>query len=369
MDEVGKSLKESIRNLVGNESTQGRGLGHNVSSPAGFEGIYDRISALSALETHNDAPGKGDNEDPDKGHATQDRMGESKVRAKAIIAVPLYNEAQYIAQTIGSLQRVPPNPDLKFFICDNQSTDNSFEIIREMVGGDSRFILHQHKENVGAAANFEHVFFNSESEYFMWLGGHDQIDAGYPAAAIQIFDSHPDAAYAAGDPYEFVEDPVVMHAKPMPSAKYQFHEERLIRYLQSVGQLANCTLVNSMFRRSFLDDFEFRTTISNDHVLISHMLWHGKIYYTEGQKYYRRFFQKERGSQHERVTGKSNVVLDRVAFYDYYMDSFERLYNRPGHVQSYLMHKILALLEQRFGLSSFEIPIQCPQKSTILSPQ
>lgn len=276
------------------------------------------------------------------------------ISAKAVIGVPLYNEAKYIASTLECLALVPEAVDVKFFVSDNQSTDGSFDIVREWAEKDKRFHIHQHKTNIGAADNFNYVFNKSRSPYFMWLGAHDQIDPGYVAAAIEILDSHDDAAYAAGEPYAFIDDPAPQTSKPLEDARYEFHDSRIVRYLQSVAKLSNCTIVNSMFRRSFTDDFEFRTTISNDHVLISHLLWHGKIYYTEGQKYYRRFFREDRGSRDERVTGAKTVKLDRLPFYEYYVDDFIRLYNRSGPLQDYLCNKILAILEQRFSLLGFD---------------
>lgn len=274
-----------------------------------------------------------------------------KVTATAVVCVPIYNEEKYIEDTLNSLHNVPVDLDVKFFISDNNSTDQTFEIVKSFAAKDERFIIHQHDNNLGAAENFNYVYNNSDSHYVMWLGGHDQIDPEYIRKAIDTFDKHEDAAYVAAEPNGFFDD--IKNSVLMEDAKYDFSEHRLTRYMQSVGALANCTIVNSMFRRKFMNDLEFRTTIGNDHVWISHLLWYGKIYYTEKEKYYRRFFKKDRESQEKRLTGDITERLEYFSLIEYYIDDFKKLYNQPGEMQDYLCQKMLTILEQRFGLEAF----------------
>jgi len=277
-----------------------------------------------------------------------------KVTATAVVCVPVYNEERYIEDTLRSLHQVPDEVDVKFFIADNKSTDRSFEIIKNFAARDNRFIIHQHDKNLGASENFNYVYNNSDSPYVMWLGGHDLIDPGYIQKAINIFEKHEDAAYVVAEPNGFFDE--IENSVLMEDAKYDFSDNRLTRYLQSVASLANCTIVNSLFRRKFLDTLEFRTTIGNDHVLISHLLWHGKIYYADNEKYYRRFFKEERISQEERMTGDKTSTLDYYSLIQYYIDDFKKLYNQQNEIQDFLCHKILEILEKRFGLDSFDKP-------------
>ena len=274
-----------------------------------------------------------------------------KVIAKVIISVPLYNEEKYIESTLDSLHRTPENLDVKFLIVDNKSTDGSFEIVKRFAKIDDRFIIHQHEKNLGAAENFKYVYDNSDSPYFMWLGAHDQIGSNYVQKAINIFEKHEDASFAAAEPYAFYDD--IESAVFLEEAKYNFVKQPLTRYMQSVAALDNCTIINSMFRRKFLNDVEFRTTRGNDHVWISHLLWYGNIYYIENEKYYRRYFKEERESVEERVLGSKVEKLSVLTLIQYYVDDFKALYNQPGEVQDYLCQKLLLILENKFGLDEF----------------
>src|SRR3546814_14926327 len=55
-------------------------------------------------------------------------------------------------------------------------------------------------------------------------------------------------------------------------AIYDFSDQSpLVRYLQSIELLNNCTVFHSLFRRNAITGFEWRKTVSVDHVLISRL--------------------------------------------------------------------------------------------------
>src|SRR5690606_8602964 len=119
-------------------------------------------------------------------------------------------------------------------------------------------------------------------------------------------------------------------------AIYDFEiESGLERYLNSVAVLRNCTILHSVFRREALKRFAFRQTISLDHVLISHLLWHGKLKYMEDQKYFRRYFENRKTTSSERISGHRQH-LPRSQFYLYYLDDFASLYSGDARVKRYV---------------------------------
>ncbi len=274
------------------------------------------------------------------------------IEAKAVISVPFFNEVKHLEETLQCLKNIPAGVDVKFLMCDNVSDDGSADIAKRFADEDARFVYHCHDSNVGAIANFQAAFEMSKSEYFMWLGAHDLIDASYAAAAIEALDGDEGVSYACADMYGFFDD--LSEAAVMEGALYDFHENRLARYLQSVGMLNNCTLVNTMFRRSALDGFSWRKVISWDHVAISRILWRGRIHVTKGHKYYRRFF-KDGMSSEEKLAKNADTEekYPRVEFVAFYAEDFNALYDGPAAIKPYLYNKIMDLLEQRFGLINF----------------
>ncbi|CAH1043225.1 glycosyltransferase [Halomonas sp. TD01] len=238
------------------------------------------------------------------------------------VGVPVYNEEKYILETIRSLKD-QDFKDVKFLISDNCSTDRTLDIICEETAGDERFEVFKQPANIGASKNFEFVFKNSRSKYFMWLGAHDVLSKSYLSLAVDEIKKHSDTSMVMGTPVAIDEESNVKGF--LENAIYDFsHDKKEARYLKSVAELSNCTVLHSVFLRKALDKFEFRATISADHVLISHLLWFGVLRNIDGESYFRRYFHTRTESQEERIAG-NNVRLDRNGFIEYYLDDLKEL--------------------------------------------
>ncbi|GAC20825.1 glycosyltransferase family 2 protein [Paraglaciecola arctica] len=270
---------------------------------------------------------------------------------KLCVGVPLYNEAAYIEKTLMSLKIQECSSDVLFIVSDNASTDDSWDICRRVIEDDPRFLLLKQNENVGAFINLKSLFDISQSEYFMWLGGHDCISDGYLNKAIDILDSKPEVAMACGIPCNFKgdEEPSISH-----SAIYNFSPKKLGRYIQSVRQLSDCTIIQSVFRRQHLDGFTFKGTKSCDHVIISRLLWFGSLKLMQDQSYFRRFFEDRDPSYNaytKRISG-TDEYLSNYDFINYYLDDFALLYDGDERMQRYVEHEIIDILQRRFGVLS-----------------
>jgi glycosyltransferase involved in cell wall biosynthesis len=91
------------------------------------------------------------------------------------IGLPVYNGEEYVGQAIDSLLS-QTYTDFALIICDNASTDGSWEICHAYAARDSRVRCFRNESNIGGAANFNRVFELSSSEYFKWAG-HDDLHA------------------------------------------------------------------------------------------------------------------------------------------------------------------------------------------------
>lgn len=267
---------------------------------------------------------------------------------KLCVGIPVYNEAEYLARTLDSL-KAQTYGEVKYLVCDNHSTDGSWDLIQDRCAGDGRFVLHRHGENIGAAKNSEFLFRHSKSEYFMWLGAHDYVSSALLEKSVRCLEENPDVALAAGRPFRFVDDsePVLM-----PDAVYDFSPRRVERYLQSVRLLANCTMFYSVFRRRSLDGLEFRHVRGLDHVILSHILWHGNVRYLDNEVYFRRYFDDTRPVGYsQRITGNREVLT----MYDlvvYYLDDLQKLYRGDARILRHLESLVIGILADRYTLQS-----------------
>jgi glycosyltransferase involved in cell wall biosynthesis len=88
------------------------------------------------------------------------------------IGMPIYNESKYIGETIESVLSQEFR-DFQLIISDNASTDSTLSICQKYAAQDSRIRIIQNDTNIGASDNFKKVFEKSNSQYFVWMAGHD----------------------------------------------------------------------------------------------------------------------------------------------------------------------------------------------------
>ena len=102
---------------------------------------------------------------------------------KVTIGIPCFNEEKYIAGTLlSAIQQLDEYSDLEIWVGDNKSTDSSvskIESVLEAIKSAASHVTLIKHEGIKALDNFWYLFDATDSEYFMCLGGHDQISKGY----------------------------------------------------------------------------------------------------------------------------------------------------------------------------------------------
>ncbi len=111
------------------------------------------------------------------------------------IGVPVYNEEKFIEQTLQSLTSQTFQP-IEIIICDNASTDNTPEIIKNYIKDRPDIKYFREEANKGSLHNYIKAFQLSDSKYFMWAGGHDLWSKNLIEEAVNTLESHPEAAIA-----------------------------------------------------------------------------------------------------------------------------------------------------------------------------
>ncbi|PXF32382.1 hypothetical protein WH50_04625 [Pokkaliibacter plantistimulans] len=267
------------------------------------------------------------------------------------VGVPTYNEAPYIVDTLASLA-AQRGQSYHFMMLDNASSDHTLEIAREAFGHDERFSFHQNDKNRGANYSFKALLDNApSSRYFMWLGGHDAVSPGYLETAMTLLDEDESLAMACGMPYK------VMKELPEPEFLeldvYPYSHKRLGRYLQSIRHRSHCSIIHSVFRRHLLDGFPFKLVIAGDLVLISHLLWHGQVYYMQDERYWRRYFREEDiAESFTRRTSATDDYFSRYELICYYLDSFGALYKGDSRMKTYIEQQMIEVFQHRYGIQS-----------------
>lgn len=114
------------------------------------------------------------------------------------IGMPLYNEGRFIRESLTALLQLD-YPNLEIIISDNCSTDETFDICKELTKDNDRVRIISQTVNIGAAANMAAVFKYASGHYFMWASGHDLWSANLVAECVKVLEARPEASIAYAD--------------------------------------------------------------------------------------------------------------------------------------------------------------------------
>ena len=152
------------------------------------------------------------------------------------IAVPCYNQAQYLAEALNSVL-AQTYQNWECVIANDGSTDNTEEVVKSYMAKDSRFKYVQ-QENQGPSAARNVAIRYSSGKYILPLDADDTIYPDYTSAAINVLeaDNHVKIVYSEAEISWIIK------------SKWQLEEYDYTRLL-----IKNMIFVTSFFRRA---DFE-----------------------------------------------------------------------------------------------------------------
>ena len=101
------------------------------------------------------------------------------------IGLPVYNGMPYVENAILSLLHQTYN-NFELVICDNNSTDETWDICQKYAQKDSRIRLYRNNQTIGVMDNFLRVLELTSGEFFMWAA-HDDI--WYPNYVSRCLDA------------------------------------------------------------------------------------------------------------------------------------------------------------------------------------
>jgi glycosyltransferase involved in cell wall biosynthesis len=265
------------------------------------------------------------------------------------VGLPLHNERRYIEETLRSLAAQDFH-DFKVLISDNASDDGSEELCRSFANADNRFIYVRHPENIGAARNFTFCLDASSSEYFMWCGAHDVVSRNFLSCLTETLDRAPEVSLAFGTRLAVDENSAPIEALNDDRYIYHFSRNRYLRYLQCACVLSECTIVYGLFRRKYLNGFAIKPVQACDNVLLSHLLFFGKLKYNFSAAYTHRFFSARTTTAAERILGtKSKIGMDEKSLVDYFGSDINACApNRRSFVDRWRKMAVIKVIKIRY---------------------
>jgi glycosyltransferase involved in cell wall biosynthesis len=199
---------------------------------------------------------------------------------KLAVCVPVYNGEKSIGRLLDSLTK-QTFKDIKILVSDNDSTDNTGRICRNMAARDSRIVYSRNPSNMGLVYNYCHLYFAHSSPYSAYAA-HDLVwKPEFAEKCIQTLEANPDAlvAYPAcefindnGEPQEVYFDRVSF-ADPDPGARFLNIINHLGWNTPYLGIFRHFETVSLYMRLSLMSSEEF----ANDNLYMAGVALKGKI--------------------------------------------------------------------------------------------
>ena len=188
--------------------------------------------------------------------------------------MPVYNGAPYIAEAIKSILSQDFS-DFELIIADNNSTDNTINIIEMFAATDTRIKFYRHSKNFGPKYNFEFVKNKATGKYFMWAAHDDTWSKVHLTLSLD--------AIVSDDDIKFVFPSFRLASIHLPITKlinnnhFTFIEsenrtERVLGFTNLHHSCHKCNLVYSLFDLEFINDVYGKQDITNDGLLSVHIL-------------------------------------------------------------------------------------------------
>ena len=163
------------------------------------------------------------------------------------IAIPVYNGAQYLRQSIESAQRQTVPPD-RLEVWDNASTDESVALAESLLAPED---VKRAQENLGAAANFQRAARAATTDWFMWLAADDRLDPSYVETCLRAVEASPTAPPAVLTGIRFIDaEGRTIRTQSDPDLGSQQLKVRARAYVRK----SRWTEVYCLYRRSELEE-------------------------------------------------------------------------------------------------------------------
>lgn len=147
-------------------------------------------------------------------HGTAPEMAAPKIA----VIVPNCNDSRYLPRCIRSILEQEDPPD-ELIVVDDQSTDNSVQVIRSLIARQPRARLVENPVNLGTYGALDRGLEITNSDYVLFLSANDFVLPGLFARARSCFARHPGAGLWSAMGWLVDEDDrlIRLHASPVIS--------------------------------------------------------------------------------------------------------------------------------------------------------
>ena len=195
---------------------------------------------------------------------------------RVTIAIPLYNKARYIGETLESALRQTYR-DIEVLVLDNCSTDGSDAIVT--AHHDSRIRTIRHPENIGMIANFNSALAVAEGELVKILCADDLLKPESIAKQVAALDDAGPKAVMAVSQHDFVSahGRTLIRGTGVPGMSGYYEAAEAVRIIRDAAGNIFGTEAQVLFRKTALADIEWYRDGFTEIDFFLRLLTHGGV--------------------------------------------------------------------------------------------
>jgi glycosyltransferase involved in cell wall biosynthesis len=203
------------------------------------------------------------------------------------IGLPVYNGAVFLEEAIESIL-AQDFGEFELIIADNASTDATPDICTRYAAQDSRIHYTRHRENMGAAFNYNHVFSSASARYFKWAAHDDLLRPQFLSRCVETFESFDTPPAIVYPRSEFI-DIAGQVLRPDRNSMHTTSSSPAVRVYRAVQAMGLVTSVFGVFHRETLARTRLiGSFIASDYVLLLECALLGSIVHLEGEPLFQR---------------------------------------------------------------------------------
>jgi glycosyltransferase involved in cell wall biosynthesis len=146
----------------------------------------------------------------------------TEIAPQVSICLPIYNGAKYLRQAIESAL-AQTYSDFELIICDDRSTDNSFDIARQYAKRDARIKLTKNVHRLGLFNNYNACLAKAQGQYIKLFAQDDLFEPQIIQKMVARLESYPNVALVSCAK-KIIDD----HGKEVKTVS-QFQSDQLLR--------------------------------------------------------------------------------------------------------------------------------------------
>ena len=177
------------------------------------------------------------------------------------VVIPLYNRADYIETTIGSVLK-QTYPNIEVIVVDDGSDDNGDDLVRKRFGDRIKVLSHPNRENRGQSCSLNLGIRHANGEFLSLLDSDDYFEEQKIALQVEYLEAHPEIGLVYGNGMAVDENGCKL---------YDIYQDDHQELNQPENILMDCYFLlpnNSMVRREVFDqagEFDESLRAAQDH--------------------------------------------------------------------------------------------------------